>query len=101
MPSRRVGPRTPGEVAAARNEVRSAWTRAVNETRGAANMSGGHPTDEVEALARDVCVRALSGLSIEGRERVVEALALRYFPAAANSPRVATVRSRAAGSNGE
>ena len=89
------------QMAAARNEVRAAWTRATNETRGAANMSGGHSPGEVEALVRDVCMRALSALSIEGRERVTRTLADRYIPAAANSPHATTVRSRAAGSNRE
>lgn len=97
MPSKRAGSRTPSELAAARNEVRSAWARAVNETRGAANMSAAHPADEVEALARDVCIRALTALSIEARERVVRTLAARYIPGAANSPHMATVRSRAKG----
>jgi hypothetical protein len=97
----RPGSATREEMAAARLEVRSAWSRAVNETRGAANMSGGHSPAEVEALARDVCERALSALSIEARERVARTLAIRYIPAAANSPHMATVRSRAAGSSGE
>lgn len=81
--------------------MRSAWTRALNETRGAANMSGGHPTDEVETLARDLCVRALSALSIEGRERVMESLRHRYLPAAAagsaTGASVATARNRVNG----
>lgn len=92
---------TPEEVATAKDAVRSLWVRALDETRAAANMSAHLLPAQVEAHARDVCLRALSCLSIEARERVLRALVERYVPAAANSSHKATVRSHSTGSNRE